>query len=84
MLSIAVPITLQNLISTGLNLVDNLMIGQLGTTAIASVGLVNQVVFILNILTFELCPAEPGYLSLSFGARETRRALRRPLDTCYI
>ena len=72
MLSIAIPITLQNLISTGLNLIDNLMIGQLGTTAIASVGLVNQVVFILNILTFGVSSGAGIFVSQYWGKRDEK------------
>ena len=37
MLTLAIPIALQNLITTSLNLVDNLMIGKLGETPIAAV-----------------------------------------------
>ena len=39
---IAVPLALQNLMMTSVNLVDNLMIGALGDTAIATVNLANQ------------------------------------------
>ena len=72
MLSIAIPITLQNLISTGLNLVDNLMVGQLGTTAIAAVGLVNQVVFILNLFTFGASSGAGIFVSQYWGKRDER------------
>lgn len=41
-ITLAVPITIQNFITSSLNLVDNLMVGKLGETAIASVGLANQ------------------------------------------
>ena len=36
---LAVPVAMQGLLNTVVNLVDNLMIGSLGATAIASVGL---------------------------------------------
>ena len=51
-ITLAVPITIQNFITSSLNLVDNLMVGKLGETAIASVGLANQYffVFLLCIL----------------------------------
>lgn len=52
MVTLAIPITLQNFITSSLNLVDNLMIGKLGETAIAAVGLANQFFFI-----FLLCLA---------------------------
>jgi len=72
MLSIAIPITLQNLISTGLNLVDNLMIGQLGTTAIASVGLINQIVFILNLFTFGASSGAGIFVAQYWGKKDNR------------
>ncbi len=47
MLSIAIPIALQNLITSSLNMVDTLMISSLGESSIAAVGLANQVFFFL-------------------------------------
>lgn len=52
MITLAIPITLQNFITSSLNLVDNLMIGKLGEAPIAAVGLANQYFFI-----FLLCIA---------------------------
>lgn len=49
---IALPIIAQNLISSSLNLIDVGMIGQLGETAVASVGLANQVFFLLMLMLF--------------------------------
>lgn len=49
---LAVPIILQNLVASALNMVDTIMVGQLGSTEIASVGLANQVFFILNLFLF--------------------------------
>jgi len=52
MLAIALPITLQNLISSSLNMVDTIMIGRLGETEIAAVGLANQIFFLFALLLF--------------------------------
>ena len=52
MISLAAPIALQNLVGTLLNLVDTLMVGQLGDAAIAAVGLANQLFFLLMLLLF--------------------------------
>ncbi|MGL5978009.1 MAG: MATE family efflux transporter [Erysipelotrichaceae bacterium] len=52
LLTLAIPITLQNFITSSLNLVDNVMIGRLGETSIAAVGLANQYFFV-----FLLCIA---------------------------
>lgn len=72
LLNIAVPITIQNLISVGLNLVDNLMIGQLGAVAIASVGLVNQVMFILMLVTFGAASGAGVFISQYWGVKDTK------------
>lgn len=51
-LHIAVPIALQNLISSSVNFADVFMIGKLGETSLAAVGLSNQISFLLNLLLF--------------------------------
>jgi len=48
----AIPIVIQNAISSSLNLVDNVMIGRLGATSIAAVGLANQLFFIMTLILF--------------------------------
>ncbi len=52
MLSLAIPVAFQQFISAGLNMVDVLMVGQLGETSIAALGLANQIFFLLIILLF--------------------------------
>lgn len=52
LLYIAVPIALQNLISSSVNFADVFMIGKLGETSLAAVGLSNQISFLLNLLLF--------------------------------
>lgn len=54
LLTIAVPIIVQNFLSSSLNLVDNLMIGSLGEAAIAAVGQANQLFFLFTLMTFGL------------------------------
>ncbi|MDD2295114.1 MAG: MATE family efflux transporter [Eubacteriales bacterium] len=41
--SILIPVTVQHMISFGLNIVDTLMIGRAGTDELAAVGAANQV-----------------------------------------
>ncbi len=52
MLAIAVPVAFQQLISASMNMVDVLMVGQLGETSIAALGLANQVFFLLILFLF--------------------------------
>ena len=49
---IAIPVAIQGLLNTVVNLVDNLMIGSLGSTAIAAVGLANKVFFVFSLLVW--------------------------------
>ena len=51
-LMIACPVALQGMLNTVVNLVDTLMIGTLGATAIAAVGLANKVFFVFSLLVF--------------------------------
>ena len=52
LLKLALPIVIQEAIFASLNLVDVLMIGKLGETAIATVGLGNQFFFLLSFFLF--------------------------------
>jgi Na+-driven multidrug efflux pump len=49
MLAIAAPVAFQQLITAGPNMMDVLMVGQLGETAVAALGLANQIFFLLFI-----------------------------------
>lgn len=49
---IAVPIIIQQFVWSALNLLDVVMIGQLGDASVAGVGLANQVFFLLTFLLF--------------------------------
>ena len=50
--AISVPIIIQNAITNFVNLLDNVMVGALGTEAMSGVSIVNQFVFIFNLLLF--------------------------------
>ena len=46
------PILLQNVITNFVSLLDNLMVGQVGTEAMSGVAIVNQLLFIFNLCIF--------------------------------
>lgn len=50
--SIAVPVTLQLILTTVTNMVDTMMIGTLGTATISAVGLANKFFFVFALLIF--------------------------------
>jgi putative MATE family efflux protein len=47
-----IPIAMQNLVMSSLNLVSVMMIGQLGEVSVAAVGLANQMFFLLQLVLF--------------------------------
>ena len=51
-LRIAVPVMVQNGITNFVNLLDNIMVGQVGTEPMSGVAIVNQFVFVYNLAVF--------------------------------
>lgn len=52
LLLIAIPMMVQNGISNFVNLLDNLMIGQVGTNALSGVAIANQLIFVFYLVIF--------------------------------
>lgn len=50
MLALAIPIAIQSLITSSLNMVDSVMVGQLGATSIAAVGVGNKITQVLTLI----------------------------------
>lgn len=51
-LAVAVPIMIQNGITNFVSLLDNIMVGQVGTEQMSGVAIVNQLMFVFNICIF--------------------------------
>ncbi len=67
---IMAPIMLQQLISTVVNLVDNLQVGQLGSQSIAGVGIANQFYFIYTLMLFGIAGGGGLYVAQFWGAKD--------------
>lgn len=52
LLLLAVPIMIQNAITNFVGFLDNIMVGQLGTEPMSGVAIVNQLIFVFNLLVF--------------------------------
>lgn len=52
LLFLSVPIMVQNAITNFVGFLDNIMVGQLGTEPMSGVAIVNQLVFVFNLLVF--------------------------------
>lgn len=75
-LTLILPIALQNLISSSLNMVDNVMIGKLGESSIAAVGLVNQYFFIFMLCLSGINAGAGIFISQFWGRKDTRNIRR--------
>lgn len=70
LLAIAVPIALQNLISSSFFLVDNVMVGKLGELALTSTGLATQVFSVHWMMIFGFCTGCSTFYSQFWGTRD--------------
>jgi len=67
---IALPVAVQQLISTSVNFIDTIMIGRLGEESIAAVGLSNKVFFLYILLLFGMTSGGSIFLSQFWGKKE--------------
>lgn len=70
--SVGIPIVIQNLISSSLNLLDIIMIGQLGELSIGAVGLGNQLFFIFILLLFGTNSGGSIFISQFWGKKDLK------------
>lgn len=70
MLKIALPIILQNLVTSSLNMIDTVMVGRLGEVEIASVGIANQYFFFYNMILIGVSAGCSVFISQYWGKRD--------------
>lgn len=70
LITLALPLALQNLITSFVSLVDNVMIGQLGDEAIAAVGLANQFFFVYSLFIFGTSSGGAVFISQYYGKKD--------------
>lgn len=68
--SIIIPVAFQALLNTSLNMVDVVMIGQMGDTAISAVGLANKVFFVFSLLLFGVVSGSSVLTAQYWGKRD--------------
>ncbi len=66
-LSVAVPIMIQNFITNFVSMLDNLMVGNLGTEQMSGVSIVNQLIFIFSLANFGALSGAGIFTSQFFG-----------------
>ncbi len=72
LLLIALPISFQQLINASLNMIDVVMVGQLGESSIAALGLANQVFFVLILLLFGTTSGMAIFTAQFWGKQEIK------------
>jgi putative MATE family efflux protein len=67
---VGLPIALQQLFMSSLNMVGVVMLGQLGAVEVAAVGLANQIFFLLNLLLFGITTGFAMFTAQLWGKRD--------------
>lgn len=80
---IALPVSLQGLMNTVINLVDTMMIGTLGATSIAAVGLANKVFFVFSLLVFGIVSGS-GVLAAQYWGNQDVKNIRKVLGLALL
>lgn len=86
-LRIAIPLMLQQLVTASVNLLDNLMVGQLGDAAIAGVAAANRFYMIATFATFGIEGAVSIFMAQYYGAKDqehVKQAFRFGVVAGYI
>ena len=85
-LRIAVPIFMQNIITNFVSLLDNLMVGQLGTLPMSGVAVVNQLLFVFNLVCLGSCTGTGIFTAQYYGRNDMdgiRHTLRLRLSSTF-
>ncbi len=72
LVSLALPIAIQNLLTSSFSLVDTLMVSSLGDVSLAAVGMAGQWSWLLNMISFGICSGAAVFLAQYFGEGNRR------------
>lgn len=75
-ISIALPIMAQQFVTSFVNLIDNIMIGSVGSLALTSVTVANKIYLIFNSTMFGICGAAGIFIAQYYGAKDKERCQR--------
>lgn len=71
-LKLAVPMMIQNGITNAVGLVDNVMVGSLGTDAVTAVSIIGQLIFVFNLAIFGGLSGPGIYAAQYYGQGNTK------------
>lgn len=85
--TVAIPIMLQNFITNLVNMLDNLMVGSVGTEQMTGVSVVNQLIFIFNLAVFGAISGVGIFTAQFYGKKDNdgiRHTLRYKIYICIV
>ena len=80
---IAIPVIIQQLTFSGLNMLGVVFVGQKGEVSVAAVGLAGQLAFLLNLVHFGIISGAAMFTAQFWGRNDVTN-LRRVLGLCLI
>jgi len=80
---IALPVALQGFLNTAINMADTVMVGSLGETSLAAVGLANKVFFVFTLLIFGIVSGS-GILAAQYWGNKDIMNIRKVLGLALI
>lgn len=69
--AVTIPIMIQNGITNFVNMLDNIMIGRIGTEAMSGVSIVNQILFVYNLCLFGAVSGAGIFTAQYYGQKNT-------------
>lgn len=81
--ALALPIMLNELINSLINIMDTFMTGKLGAESVTAVGLSNQIFFLFNLCCFGICSGATIFMAQYWGSGDIK-SVRRVLGLAAI
>lgn len=73
---LSVPVALQNLLTSSFTLADTLLVSNLGSVALSSVGMIGQWAWLMNMVLVGFCSATTVFVSQYWGIKNTEKIRR--------
>ncbi|MGB7595870.1 MAG: MATE family efflux transporter [Erysipelotrichaceae bacterium] len=86
-LIVAIPLMIQQLVTSSVNLLDNLMVGQLGDASLSGVAVTNRYFMIAIFGTFGVLAASSIYIAQFYGAKDNdhmKQSFRYSMLSAYL
>ena len=84
--AIMLPILVQNVITNFVSLLDNIMVGQVGTEPMSGVAIVNQLIFVFNLCIFGGLAGAGIFTAQYYGKNDSKGVadtFRAKLEAAY-